>query len=53
MFQTDEMQEAHVSIDRMQEVVRHVNAIFTPAEEEHVRHCENCLLIFTALMLEE
>jgi hypothetical protein len=44
------MQEAHVPIDRMQEVVNHTDALFTKAEEEHIRHCPDCLLIFTELV---
>jgi predicted anti-sigma-YlaC factor YlaD len=47
------MQEAHIPIERMQEVVREYDAAFTPAEEEHIQNCPECLAIFTQLVLGE
>ena len=41
----------HVSLDRMVEVTRDRNAMFTEEEEEHVRHCDQCLMVFTRLVL--
>jgi hypothetical protein len=41
----------HVSLDRMVEVTRNRSALFNDAEEEHVRHCDQCLMMFTRLVL--
>jgi len=46
------MQEApHISMDRMLEVATNRDAFFTEAEEEHIRKCDRCLLIFAKLVL--
>jgi hypothetical protein len=47
------MQEAHVSIERMQEVVNHYDAFFTETEEAHIQQCDDCLWAFTRLLLAE
>jgi hypothetical protein len=46
------MHEAeHVPLDRMVEVTKDRNAMFNEEEEQHVRHCDKCLMLFTRLVL--
>jgi hypothetical protein len=47
------MQEAHIPIERMLEVINYCGAFFTLTEEDHLRECPECLWIFTRLVLDE
>ena len=45
------MQEAHISKDRMKELVWDLESTLTPDEEKHLGQCRECLDAFTALVL--
>jgi hypothetical protein len=44
-------QAEHVSLERMVQVTTNRNSILTEAEEEHILHCDECLMVFTRLVL--
>jgi len=46
------MQEAHISRNRMHEVVYQTDAVFTSVEEDHIRRCKDCLQTLTELLLD-
>ena len=46
-------EDAHITLERMCEVVTKCNEILTDAEQQHIGRCEECLDTFGALVLDE